>query len=65
MGRHRVYSARARGAFAPRAGQQRQQMRGGGGDSVLRNDLRACALLLCQVLSEVLRCKARAACAPV
>ena len=30
MGRHRVYSARARGAFAPRAGQQRQQMRGGG-----------------------------------
>ena len=33
MGRHRVYSARARGAFAPRAGQQRQQMRGGGGIS--------------------------------
>ena len=31
MGRHRVYSARARGAFAPRAGQQRQHMRGGGG----------------------------------
>ena len=30
MGRHRVYSARARGAFAPRAGQQRQHMRGGG-----------------------------------
>ena len=30
MGRHRVYSARARGAFAPRAGQQRQHMRGRG-----------------------------------
>ena len=29
MERHRVYSARARGAFAPRAGQQRQHMGGG------------------------------------
>ena len=34
MGQHRVYSARARGAVAPRAGHQRQQMRGGGAETI-------------------------------
>ena len=48
MGRHRVYSARARGAFAPRAGQQRQQMRGGGGSPALKLKTTPQSCLRCQ-----------------